>query len=131
MTILKTYARLFVNDTETVLPLYESLVGRPADLRFRFEKADIAAVGDFLIIGGPAVETAKYRGTVGPVIVGDLDVVVDDLVRSGARVEAGPLESATGTFFYLTHPDGVTVEYVQWAPAIAQRVLAPRVSCPD
>lgn len=122
MTILKTYARLFVDDTETALPLYETLVGRPADLRFQFEKADIAAVGDFLIIGGPAAETAKYRGTVGPVIVDDLDVVVAELVRSGARVEAGPLESATGKFFYLTHTDGVTVEYVQWAPAIAQRV---------
>ncbi|MET3953245.1 hypothetical protein ABIE52_000111 [Rhodococcus sp. OAS809] len=83
MTILKTYARLFVEDTESALPLYESLVGRPADLRFQFEKADIAAVGDFLIIGGPAVDTAKYRGTLGPVIVDDLDVLVAELVRSG------------------------------------------------
>jgi hypothetical protein len=126
MTILKTYARLFVEDTEIALPLYESLVGRPADLRFQFEKADIAAVGDFLIIGGAAVDTAEYRGTLGPVIVDDLDVLVAELVRSGARVEDGPIESATGTFFYLTHVDGVTVEYVQWAPAIAQRVFEPR-----
>lgn len=123
MTILKTYARLFVENTEIALPLYEELVGKPADLRFDFEGADLAAVGNFLIIGGPSELTDRFRSTIGPVIVDDVDALVTHLLAAGARVDDGPLESDTGVFYYLTHPDGVSVEYVQWSPEIAGQVF--------
>ncbi|MFC8043202.1 VOC family protein [Nocardia sp. NPDC057353] len=121
--ILKTYARLFVTDLDRALPLYETLVGRPADLRFGFEAAELAAVGDLLIVAGPPEATDRYRGTVGPLVVADLDALRAQLADSGATVTHGPESSATGRFLYARHPDGVLVEYVEWSPEVRERVL--------
>ncbi|MEV0335645.1 VOC family protein [Nocardia sp. NPDC050717] len=121
--ILKTYARLFVADLDSALPHYERLVGATADLRFGFERADIAAVGDFLLIAGPPDGVDGYRGTVGPVIVDDLDAARRFVLDIGGAVTGGPLSSATGQVLYARHPDGTQVEYVEWHPEIRARVL--------
>ncbi|MGW4364822.1 VOC family protein [Nocardia takedensis] len=123
MTILKTYARLFVTDLAAALPTYERLVGAPADLRFGFERAELAAVGDFLLIACPPEDVDRYRGTVGPVIVDDLDGLVDGLTAEGATVVGEPLTSATGRVVYLRHPDDAVIEYVEWSPEVRTRVL--------
>ncbi|GEM32913.1 hypothetical protein NN3_39200 [Nocardia neocaledoniensis NBRC 108232] len=123
MNILKTYARLFVTDLDRALPLYERLVGTPADLRFRFERADIAAVGDFLVIAGPPDAVSDYRDTIGPVIVDDLDAAQQFVTGIGGEITHGPIVSATGRVVYARHPDGVHVEYVEWAPGIRSHVL--------
>ncbi|AHH16847.1 glyoxalase-like domain-containing protein [Nocardia nova SH22a] len=123
MRILKTYARLFVDDLGTALPFYEDLVGAPADLRFGFEQAELAAVGDFLLIAGRPEDTDRYRATVGPIVVDDLDQAITRLTTANAVVIAGPLTSDTGRFAYLRHPDGVTVEYVEWSQHIRGRVF--------
>ncbi|TQM29707.1 VOC family protein [Nocardia bhagyanarayanae] len=123
MQILKTYARLFVADLDTALPIYESIVGAPTDLRFGFEQAEIAAVGDFLLIAGSPEHIDRYRSTVGPVIVDDLDQLIAQLTASEAVVTGGPFTSETGRFAYLRHPDGTDVEYVEWSPEVRARVL--------
>ncbi|MFI6215249.1 VOC family protein [Nocardia brasiliensis] len=126
MQILKTYARLFVADLGTALPTYEKLVGAPADLRFVFEQAELAAVGDFLLIGGAPEHTDRYRATAGPVIVDDLDELITALAATGATVTGGPAHSETGRFVYLRHVDGATVEYVQWSTELRARILGNR-----
>ncbi|MEV6279970.1 VOC family protein [Nocardia sp. NPDC051832] len=123
MRILKTYARLFVADLDLALPLYERMVGGTADLRFGFEQAELAAIGDFLLIAGRPEHTDRYRATVGPVIVDDLNVAITELADSGAELTGGPFISETGRFAYLRHPDGVTVEYVEWVPEVRAKVL--------
>ncbi|RDI56023.1 VOC family protein [Nocardia mexicana] len=123
MQILKTYARLFVADLDTALPIYEELVGAPADLRFTFEEAELAAIGDFLLIAGAPEHTDRYRWTVGPVIVDDLDRLITRLTASEAVVTGGPVTGDTGRFAYLRHPDGTHVEYVEWSQQIRTRVL--------
>ncbi|MBB5916534.1 putative enzyme related to lactoylglutathione lyase [Nocardia transvalensis] len=123
MRILKTYARLFVTDLDTALPVYETLVGAAADLRFGFERAELAAVGDFLLIAGPPDAVDGYRTTAGPVVVDDLAELIAVLTAAGAELTGGPLRSATGEFAYLRHPDGAHVEYVQWADEVRERVL--------
>lgn len=122
MTILKTYARCFVDDLDSALSLYETLVGRTADLRFEFEGASLAAVGDLLLIGGPPELTDRFRSTVGPLVVDDLSETMDQLQGVGAQLEGGPSLSATGTFAYVRHPDGAVVEYVQWDEEILDKV---------
>ena len=117
MRVLKTYARIFVADLDESLPLYETIVGASADLRFTFEKAELAAVGDFLLIAGADDDVEAYRSTVGPVIVDDLDALISQ-VSGGAGSE-----SATGRFAYLRHPDGAVLEYVQWSREVAEAVL--------
>ncbi|MEV6554228.1 VOC family protein [Nocardia sp. NPDC051756] len=123
MQILKTYARLFVADLDTALPTYEKLVGTPADLRFDFEQAEIAAIGDFLLIAGPPEHTDRYRATIGPVIVDDIDQVITELTAAAATIISGPFDGETGRFAYLRHPDGTQVEYVQWTTQLRARVL--------
>jgi hypothetical protein len=121
--ILRTYARVFTDTPEATVTLLEELVGRPADLRFSFGPLDLAAVGDFLVLGGPKEALAPFREGVGPVIVDDLEATIDGLTTKGAAVEQQPAPSQTGTFAYLRHPDGVLVEYVQWLPELRERIL--------
>ncbi|WP_181065302.1 VOC family protein [Nocardia nova] len=123
MHILETYARLFVADMDAALPIYERLVGTPADLRFRFEEAEIAAVGSFLVIAGPDAAIDKYRGTLGPVIVDDLSGLPAFLAEIGGALLGEPVTSATGEVVYARHPDGTQVEYVQWTDEVRIHVL--------
>jgi len=59
--ILKTFARIFVADLGQSLPVFEYLVGAPADFQVRFEDVKLASVGDFLLIAGPPTAAEKYR----------------------------------------------------------------------
>ncbi len=115
MTILKTYARVFVRSIDESLPTYLALVGRAEDIRFEFEDTELTAIGDFLLIAGPAAATDKYRDTVGPVIVDDIVALQSVLSAEGAVVTGGPSQSATGTYLYARHRDGAQIEYVQWS----------------
>ncbi|MBR7192450.1 MULTISPECIES: VOC family protein [Gordonia] len=123
MRVLKTYARIFVADLDESLPLYETIVGASADLRFAFERAELAAVGDFLLIAGADDDVEAYRSTVGPVIVDDLDALISQVSGGAAAEVIGESESATGRFAYLRHPDGAVLEYVQWSQEVAEAVL--------
>jgi hypothetical protein len=125
MKILKTYARVFVRSLDESLPTYVRLVGRPADIRFGFEAAELASVGDFLLIAGPPADIDKYRGTVGPVIVDDLDALTALLHEQGAVVTGGPSTSATGTYLYARHDDGADIEYVQWTDDLVAAIVSP------
>ncbi|UZF57489.1 VOC family protein [Gordonia polyisoprenivorans] len=129
MSILKTYARCFADDLDSALPLYETLVGQTADLRFEFEGASLAAVGDLLLIGGPPEVTDRFRGTVGPLVVDDLTETMDRLRGLGSQVVGGPSRSATGTFAYVRHPDGAVIEYVQWDAEILDKVRCNERVC--
>ncbi|MQY20304.1 VOC family protein [Nocardia macrotermitis] len=123
MRILKTYARLFVADLDTALPIYQQLVGAAPDLRVGFEAAELAAIGDFLLIAGPPEAVDGYRATIGPAIVDDLDELVEVLTAAGATLTGGPFHGPTGRLAYLDHPDGTNVEYVEWTASIRERIL--------
>lgn len=125
MKILKTYARAFVADMDTALPLYESLVGAPAHIRIRFEAADIVGVGDFLIVAGPPEAIDGYRGTIGPIIVEDLDAAEATLVGLGC-VPGPRIPAPTGELFYAVHPDGVSAEYLQFTPELVEKVIVSK-----
>ncbi|MDT0222477.1 MULTISPECIES: VOC family protein [unclassified Gordonia (in: high G+C Gram-positive bacteria)] len=123
MRVLKTYARIFVADLDESLPLYETIVGASADLRFTFEKAELAAVGNFLLIAGADDDVEAYRSTVGPVIVDDLDALISQVSGEAGAEVIGESESTTGRFAYLRHTDGAVLEYVQWSREVAEAVL--------
>ena len=123
MRVLKTYARIFVADLDESLPLYETIVGASADLRFTFEKAELAAVGNFLLIAGADDDVEAYRSTVGPVIVDDLDALISQVSGEAGAEVIGESESTTGRFAYLRHTDGAVLKYVQWSREVAEAVL--------
>ncbi|MFF3754929.1 VOC family protein [Streptomyces sp. NPDC002018] len=121
--ILKTYARVFTHSIDATLTTLRALVGRQEDLRVAFGDLEIAAIGDFCVVAGTDEALARYLGTVGPLIVDDLEAARTTVLRSGAEITVPHFESATGTGFYARHPDGVEFEYVQWYPETARKVF--------
>jgi hypothetical protein len=121
--IVKTYARLWADDLDSALPLLERLTGARPDLRFAFDAIELAAVGDFLVIAGPAEERARYAHATATVVVSDLDRARAALDEAGAEITAEEAVGATGRFLYARHPGGAQAEYVEWAPEVRSRVL--------
>ncbi|AJE83838.1 MULTISPECIES: glyoxalase [Streptomyces] len=123
MRILKTYARLWTEDLDTALPLLAELTGRRPDLRLAFEGVELAALGDFLVIAGPAAERARYAHASATAVVDDLDAVAAALAAAGATVTTPLTGGPTGRFLYARHADGAEIEYVEWTPEIRARIL--------
>ncbi|MEV7382532.1 VOC family protein [Streptomyces lydicus] len=123
MTILKTYARLWTEDLDRALPLLEQLTGAQVDLRLTFHAVELAVLGDFLVIAGPADERAKYAHASATVVVEDLDDLRATLKAAGATVTTPATAGPTGRFLYARHVDGAEIEYVEWTPELRRRLL--------
>ncbi|MFI7097383.1 VOC family protein [Streptomyces lydicus] len=123
MTILKTYARLWTEDLDRALPLLEQLTGAQVDLRLTFHAVELAVIGDFLVIAGPADERAKYAHASATVLVEDLDDLQTTLRAAGATVTTPATAGPTGRFLYARHVDGAEIEYVEWTPELRRRLL--------
>jgi hypothetical protein len=123
MAILKTYARLWVDDLDQTLPLLRDLVGADPDLRFAFEDIELAAIGDFLVIAGPPEERARYAHATATVVVSDLDEVTAALDKTGGRITTPEATGPTGRYLYARHAGGAEVEYVEWRPDLVARIV--------
>ncbi|MEE1751418.1 VOC family protein [Streptomyces sp. SP18CS02] len=123
MTILKTYARLWTDDLDRALPLLTELTGAQPDLRLTFHSVGLAAIGDFLVIAGPAGERAKYAHASATVVVDDLDVLAATLRAADATITTPATSGPTGRFLYARHADGAEIEYVEWVPELVQRLI--------
>ncbi len=123
MTILKTYARLWTEDLDRALPLLEQLTGAQVDLRLTFHAVELALLGDFLVIAGPADERAKYAHASATVVVEDLDDLRTTLKAAGATLTTPATAGPTGRFLYARHVDGAEIEYVEWTPELRRRLL--------
>ncbi|MEV5126950.1 VOC family protein [Streptomyces decoyicus] len=123
MSILKTYARLWTDDLDRALPLLAELTGAEPDLRLAFHSVELAAIGDFLVIAGPAEERAKYAHASATVVVEDLDALALTLKAANATVTTPTTSGPTGRFLYARHADGAEVEYVEWTPEVIRRVI--------
>ncbi|MBK0373553.1 VOC family protein [Streptomyces californicus] len=125
MTILKTYARLWSDDLDRALPLLEELTGEQPHLRMAFEEVALAAIGDFLVIAGPAEERARYGHGSATVVVDDLDSLLTTLASAGAVITTPAAPGPTGRFLYARHADGTEIEYVEWTPELVRRIIRP------
>ncbi|MFB8102839.1 MULTISPECIES: VOC family protein [Streptomyces] len=124
MTILKTYARLWTDDLDQALPLLEELTGERPHLRLAFHEIALAALGNFLVIAGPAEERARYAHASATVVVDDLDALQATLASAGAAITTPTTGGPTGRFLYARHADGAEVEYVEWTPDLVQRIIS-------
>lgn len=123
MSILKTYARLWTDDLDHALPLLAELTGAEPDLRLAFHSVELAAIGDFLVIAGPAEERAKYAHASATVVVEDLDALALTLKAADAIITTPTTSGPIGRFLYARHADGAEVEYVEWTPEVIRRVI--------
>ncbi|MFD7087966.1 VOC family protein [Streptomyces sp. NPDC059896] len=120
MTILRTYARLWTDDLDHALPLLKDLTGAAPHLRMAFHSVELAAIGDFLVIAGPAEERAAYAHASATVVVEDLDAVKATLEAASATITTPTTSGPTGRFLYARHADGAEVEYVEWTPELVR-----------
>ncbi|MFJ9737569.1 VOC family protein [Streptomyces sp. NPDC101166] len=111
MEILGTTLRVCVDDLETAVPFYERLTNAPA-LRFERAGVQVAAVGCFLLMSGPAAELEVLRKVVATIAVTDVDEAHKTLTDLGADVLAGPVSTPVGRNLVARHPDGTLYEYV-------------------
>ena len=123
MSILKTYARLWVDNLDQSLPLLRELTGTQPDLRLAFHSIELAAIGDFLVIAGPAVERAKYAHASATVVVTDLDDLEATLKAADAAITTPKTAGPTGRYLYARHADGAEIEYVEWIPDLVRRLI--------
>ncbi|MFH9667920.1 VOC family protein [Streptomyces globisporus] len=125
MTILKTYARLWADDLDKALSLLEELTGEQPHLRTAFEEIALAAIGNFLVIAGPAEERARYTHASATVVVDDLGALRATLKSAGDTITTPETAGPTGRFLYARHADGAEIEYVEWTPELVRRVIGP------
>ncbi|MCX4850297.1 VOC family protein [Streptomyces sp. NBC_00893] len=123
MTILKTYARLWTDDLDRALPLLGLLTGEQPHLRMTFHTLGLGAIGDFLVIAGPAEERAKYGHASATVVVDDLDALRATLESADATITTPATDGPTGRFLYARHADGAGVEYVEWNTELVRRLI--------
>lgn len=103
-------ARVYVDDLDRALPLYERLTGDSSPLRFGHEGVLLAKVGVFLLIQGATREVRTHAATVN---VRDIMKVVDAVTASGGTLLEGPAPGPNGTRLVVRHPDGNVIEYVE------------------
>lgn len=98
-------------------------MGRPPDVRLRYEGREIIGLGDILLIAGTEEALAPTRGIFGPVIVEDLAVTQQQLKQAGAVITQPPATGPTGTLLYARHPDGTLVQYLQRTPELVRQII--------
>jgi predicted enzyme related to lactoylglutathione lyase len=111
MDILGATLRVCVDDLETAVPFYERLAGGTA-LRFERGGVEVAAVGCFLLMSGPAAELELLRKVAATIAVKDVEEAHEVLSELGARIIAGPVATPVGRNLIAMHPDGAVYEYV-------------------
>ena len=120
--ILKTYSRIFTTELDATLQVLEPIVGHKAELRFPFLDMEVATLGDFCFLAGPAASMQPFLGAVGPILVDDLQAAQAQLERAGAQIVQPRTAVPTGWNLFTRDSQGVTIEWVQWTPEIWQQV---------
>ncbi|MDQ8047300.1 MAG: hypothetical protein AAGC46_14265 [Solirubrobacteraceae bacterium] len=108
--ILSVLARVYVDDVEVALPLYEQLADATPH-RFDFRDLRLAVVGPFLLIEGADDEIRSHSATLS---VRDLGPVLDALLAAGGEALEGPDDGPNGRRLIARQPHGETVlEYIE------------------
>ena len=103
-------ARVFVDDLDTAIPLYQQLAQTTAVNRFGFRDVQLAQVGPFLLLSG---DTARYRDRVATILVRHLPPVVAAIQAAGGHILEGPAPAPNGDRLIARHPDGAVFEYIE------------------
>ncbi|MQY20195.1 VOC family protein [Nocardia macrotermitis] len=119
----KTYARVLTEELKETVGVLRDLVGRDPDFEVTFGRFDIALIGDFCVVAGTEEALARYRGTVGPVIVADIAATLALLEDTGARITVAPFDGPAGRSALIRHADGVEFEYVQFHAELDRQVF--------
>jgi predicted enzyme related to lactoylglutathione lyase len=113
--IEQVLARVYVDDLDAALPLYERLAGGAQVQRFRFRTVELAWVGPFLLLAGTSDDLAPFRDRAATVLVDDVDAVAAEITSSGGVLLEGPGPAPNGSRLVARHPDSTVFEYLHIA----------------
>ncbi|MFE0463139.1 VOC family protein [Kitasatospora sp. NPDC058965] len=114
MAVLRTLARVYVDDLDTALPTFTALTGEQPGLRFPYRDLELAGIGGLLLIAGTPEALAPYRETHATAVVDSLDEVLALVAREGGTITDGPNDVPTGRNLTVDHPGGARIEYVEF-----------------
>jgi hypothetical protein len=124
--VLKTYTRILTTDLETTVAALKAIHGTEPHLAFAFDPWRLVGIGDVLVVAGTEEALEPIRGSLGPWIVEDIVAARSKILENGASIVREIEDVGTGRMMYVRHADGHVVEYVQWLPELAERlVFAP------
>jgi len=123
VAILKTYARVCVDDLDAALSHLSPLIGEGPRWRESFGGLELAGLGGLLLIAGSDAELAPFRATHATAVVDDLDLVRRTLEAHGAELLEEPFEAPNGRGFTARQPGGAIVEYVEWHEELRAHVF--------
>ncbi len=107
--IVEAFARVYVDDLDRAVSLYQSLVGEEG-FRFDFRGLRLAKVGVFLLIEGATDEIRSHTATVS---VRDIEAVLQVVQEQGGTAIDGPAQGPNGVRLIADHGDGNIVEYIE------------------
>ncbi|MEV5570088.1 hypothetical protein AB0L06_08560 [Spirillospora sp. NPDC052269] len=117
MAVLRSYARVYVDDLDTALPTFEALTAARPGLRFLYGGVELASIGGYLLVAGTPEALAPYRNVQATTVVDDLDDVLAIVSREGGETLDGPNDVPTGRNLTVQHPGGAVIEYVEFETA--------------
>ncbi|AJT42843.1 VOC family protein [Psychromicrobium lacuslunae] len=108
--IVEVVARVYVEDLNAALPLYQQLSGGGDPHRFGFRDIQLAKIGSFLLIQGADEEVRSHTATIA---VRDISLVEAAISEAGGALLEGPTPGPNGPRLIARHPDGNIIEYIQ------------------
>lgn len=103
-------ARVYVDDLEAALPLYEQLTGDQHPHRFDYGIMRLAKAGVFLLVQGATTEVRTHQATVD---VRDIDEVASTVTAADGTLVEGPAPGPNGARLIARHPDATIIEYIK------------------
>lgn len=116
MAITAVLARIEVDDLEAAIGRYRRFAAVEDVRRFGFGPIELAWVGPFLLLSGPADALAAARRTA-TLIVDDMAEAADLVARSGGTVLEGPALGPNGARLIAELPGGAVFELIESVPA--------------
>ena len=104
-------ARVFVDDIQAALPVYQAL-SEDEPKRFRFRDIELAWVGSFLLLKAPPEQQHLYN-RVATLLTADIELAVEHLTLAGGDILEGPAPGPYGARMIARHEDGSIFEYIE------------------
>ncbi|WP_371540582.1 VOC family protein [Streptomyces sp. NBC_00466] len=108
--IAAVVARVYVEDLEAAIPLYQELAQVKAVDRFAFRDVQLARVGPFLLLSG---NSTACQDRVATLLIRRLAPVLTALERVGGHIIDGLSPAPNGDRLIACHPDGSVFEYIE------------------